>query len=61
MWPSGHFVSLVCYPFDEDRAQLEHRLKRGAAQIDDVVFAGNDEESVQDAVMKVYRVYEKLK
>jgi hypothetical protein len=53
-FPGGTFVSLVYYPFDEDRHQLEDRLRTGSEHVSDVVFAGDDEESVRAAIERLY-------
>ena len=51
--PDAVFIALVQYPFDIDREDVEHRLMSGSSNIDEVIFAGDDEESVATAVARI--------
>jgi len=56
VYPDGVFVSLLYYPFEEDRQELEDRLRHGTEEIAEVIFAGDDDESVADAVRRIARL-----
>lgn len=59
-FPRGTFISLIYYPFDEDRKQLEDRLRSGAIEIADVIFAGDDDYSVRVAVNRLYEHFTEM-
>jgi hypothetical protein len=55
--PRGVFVAVIYYPFDDDRQSLRERLTLGAKYVDDVIFAGDDDESVAAAVDRLLHHY----
>lgn len=60
VYPQGRFVALIYYPNEDDRPQLEARLRKGSPKVDVIVFAGDDEDSLRAALDTVYAEYEKL-
>lgn len=47
-FPGAKFAAVVYYPFVDEHVNVQHRLQ--SANVDAVVFAGETEESVQNAV-----------
>jgi DNA-binding protein Fis len=57
-FPEATFVSVVYYPDDEGKQQVENRLRAGVTHIDRILFAGDDPASIAavvDAVEEVCR------
>ena len=59
-YSTGTFISLIYYPFDEDRDSLEDRILSGSEHVTEVIFAGDDEGSVKSAVHRIYKRYEAI-
>jgi len=59
-YPKGVFIALVQYPFPLDRDEVERRLRTGTTDIDDVIFAGDDEDSIATAVAQIQEHHRKL-
>jgi hypothetical protein len=59
--PHGVFIALIYYPFDEDRDSVAERVTMGGGQVSQVIFAGDDEESIAAAVNRLHAHYELIK
>lgn len=58
--PKGIFVALIYYPFDDDRASLAERVTL-TSEVDEVIFAGDDAESVEAASQHLYDLLKRVK
>ncbi len=54
--PRSKFVSVVYYPYAEGGVNVESRLRTGSTEIDEVLFAGDDDASLSAVVDVIERL-----